>query len=127
MKTLLAGEIENQVYVVEVERDVFFAQLRRGSALCGIDWKALAVDVRPARHEQSGAADVDLVAQTIHRAAARGDSNRIQSRRVPATKKGELLTRLEVAVRAVFGKMSDLRASGGRDESKRNRASEMLH
>jgi len=71
---------------------------------------------------------VDFVAKAVHRAPSGTNAKRILSRGVVPAKEGDLLTRLQIAVRALFRKVpGDLRTGCCRNESKRQGAQEWLH
>ena len=122
VEALFAGEVDGEVHVVEVERDAFLTELHCGSRLGRVDRKPLAVDVRPARHEEGRAADVDLIAKPVHRPAPRRDAGGVSTSIESSTEESELLAGLNVSERAVLGKMPDLRFGSRGNDDKRQSA-----
>src|SRR5438067_2403202 len=111
MKSFLPGEIERQIYVVQVDRDVVATELSAGARFLRIDRHASRAYVRPTRHHVRRPADVNLVAKPEQRAILRGDANRVLSRRVMAVQESELLRVLELPVRAFSWTVFDLNFS----------------
>src|SRR5690349_9414427 len=127
METLLAGEIQGQVDVVDVYRHVLLAQLPSSTRFGWIDRKALAVNVRPAPHQKRGTADVNQISHAEHPAIRRRDSDRIFPRVVVAAEKRQLLRRLQIPIRAVLRQMSHLSLGVRRENDKRKCAEDLLH
>ena len=127
VKGFLSGEIDRQVNVVEVDRDIVLAELTTRSRLRRIDGDALAVDVRPAGHHERRTADVNLITQSPHSSILRGDADRISPGAVMPTEESQLLRVLEVAIRALCRKMADLRLRGRCKAHERKSAQKALH
>src|SRR5207245_988772 len=127
VKGFLPGEIERQVDVVEVNRDIVRAELSTRTRLRRIDGDALAVDVRPARHHERRTADVNLIPQSRHSSSLWRDVDWISAGAVMRTEERQLLGVLEVAIRTVFRKMPHLRLRGRRKTHERKSAQKILH
>ena len=127
MEAFLAGEIQREINVVQIDRDVMLPELPRRAGLGWIDRESLAVHVRPACCQKSGTADVNLITDAVHRTVTRSDADRILSGSVVPAKEGEFLARFDIAVGTVFRKVTDLRAGRRRDTSKRQSAHHVLH
>ena len=70
---------------------------------------------------------MNQITEAEHLTVTRCDADRVLSRSVMPAEEGEFLARFYIAVGTVFRKVTDLRAGGRRETSKRQSAQNVLH